>query len=118
MIYKPGFVIQICRTLLENDCIENALKSFLSNVVSIVSEQTVLRIIIFDVTRSDLSRALWNSRNFPNSVRNALLKTYLLEFIAYFIYAIFAFRWKATNINATSSIVWFHFHVITAAKII
>lgn len=57
MIYKPGFVIQICRTLLENDCIENALKSFLSNLASIVSEKTVLRIIIFDVTRSDLSRA-------------------------------------------------------------
>ncbi len=39
MIYKPDFVVQICRTLLENECCEIAFNSFLSSLASIVSKK-------------------------------------------------------------------------------
>lgn len=49
MIYKPVFVIQICRTLLEIDCSEIALKLFLSSLSSNVSEQTVFMNCFFSL---------------------------------------------------------------------
>lgn len=43
MIYKLGFVIQICCSSLEIDCSEIALKSSLLSVLRIVNEQMVLK---------------------------------------------------------------------------